>query len=136
MTKRSLAYMLGVDDTCSGYYPNFQKRLRGSSFSEFYVYKDGFVLLDNGEIREPSVYVFKDYFRKIKGIGHTVFGAHTYDGEYQIFLNKNSALEYATKKQEEFLERKKEELDKKEKKELKLLVELAEKYNYKLIENK
>ena len=133
MTIDRLAYMLGVDWGGCGCFNVFREKMNIHKQPEYFVYREGFALTKSGKIKEPSIYKFDRYFTKVKGTGHTEFGARTYDNEYQIFLTRESALEYANIKQKQFFYQKEQDDAKNIQKELKLLRELAEKYNFILI---
>lgn len=131
MTIAKYANTLGIDWSKYGCFNELREKIKIHGKSEYYVYREGYVISNNGKIKEPSIYIFDRYFKKIKGTGHSEFGARPYDDEYQIFLDKESALEYASYKQKEFMIRK----ESNKKKELELLIELAKKYGYTLIKN-
>ena len=93
------AHTLGVDWRECGCANVLREKMKTHKQPEYYIYREGYVLNKSGKIKEPSIYKFDRYFTKIKGSGHTEFGARTYDNEYQIFLTLESALEYANIKQ-------------------------------------
>ena len=124
------ANTLGVKWGECGCFNVFEEKMKSHKQPEYYVYREGYVLNKSGKIKEPSIYKFDRYFTKVKGSGHTDFGARTYDDEYQIFLTRESALEYANIKQKQFFYQKEQDDIKKTQEELELLKELAEKYNF------
>lgn len=73
-----------------------------SSFNKIFVYRKGYEITSKGKVKQPSEYkVFKDEdygylsFEKISGSGHKELIGKVYDSEYEFFLTKESALEYA-----------------------------------------
>lgn len=127
-----LAYMHGIDYTECGCYTKLRDKLQSLRNKEYFVYREGYVIV-NGKIKEPTLYNFDKYFNKVKGTGHSELGGRTYDYEYEIFLSKESALEYANNKLIEFLEQKKINDKKQEELDLKKLHDLAKKFDYILI---
>jgi len=76
----------------------------------FYAYRNGYFLNKNMSIRKPSVYIFdSNYFIKQKGVGHRELGGRIYDGEYQIFITEEDAIEYAYEIQKKSIEVKENE---------------------------
>ena len=128
-----VANMLGVDWSKCGCMNELREKMKTHSQPEYFVYRGRYVLTSSGKIKEPSIYKFDYRFKKVKGSGHSEFGAMIYDDEYQIFLTKESALEYALKQQKVHFERKEQGEIKKTQEELELLHTLAEKYEYNLI---
>lgn len=128
--------MLGIDDWYKyGCGSEFRKRIKKLNQTEYYVYRENYVCTKSGEIKEPSIYIFDNYFIKVKGTGHAEFGQHIHDEEYEIFLTRETALEYALKEQKKFFERKEQDNIKKIENEITQLHSLAEKYGYTLIKN-
>lgn len=129
------ANMLGVEWYVGKFLDKFREKIALRKEKRFFVYREGYALDKSGKIKEPSIYRFDRYFKKESGTGHSEFGSYGHDTEYEIFLTRESALEYANQVQKLFFEQKERDDIKKTQDELKLLRELAEKYNYTLIEN-
>ena len=128
-----LAYMYGIDYNKFGCFEELREKLQSLRNKEYFVYREGFVISKQGRIKEPSIYKFERYFTKVQGAGHSEFGARTYDHEYEIFLTKESASEYANIKLEQYLYQKRINEQRQNEQELKMLNDLAEKFGYILI---
>ena len=130
-----LAYMYGIDYTECGCYDKLRDKLQSLRNKEYFAYREGYVIAEtqNGKIKEPTIYKFDRDFIKESGTGHSILGGRTYDYEYEIFLTKESALEYANNKLIEFKEQKKIDDQKQEELDLKKLHDLAKKFDYILI---
>lgn len=129
------ANMLGIDWDTYGCFNILREKMDKRKQQEYFVYREDYVLTGAGKIKEPSIYKFDRYFTKVKGSGHSEFGAWAHDSEYEIFLTRESALEYATQVQKEFFKQKEQDEIKKTQEEIELLHALAEKFNYTLIKN-
>lgn len=130
-----LAYMYGIDYNEYGCYDKLRDKLQSLRNKTYFAYREGYVLTEteNCKIKEPAIYKFDEYFKRVEGTGHSTLGGRTYDYEYEIFLSKESALEYANNKLIEFLEQKKINDKKQEELDLKKLHYLAKKFDYILI---
>lgn len=133
MKINKFANTLGVDWTLCGCANELREKMKTHKQPEYFVYREGYVLDKSGKIKEPSIYKFDRCFTKVKGTGHAEFGAKTYDDEYQIFLTRESAIDYANIKQKQFFFEKEQDDYRKIKEELELLQALAVKHNFILI---
>jgi hypothetical protein len=109
MTIEEFAHMLGVDWTKCGCANDLRDKMKTHNQPEYYVYREGYVLTSSGKIKEPSIYNFGYRFEKVKGTGHSQICGMIWDNQYQIFLTKESALEYANIKQKQFFYQKEQD---------------------------
>ena len=121
-----------VNHRACGAFNELRDKIKIHGKSQYYVYREGYVISKDGKIKEPSIYIFDRYFKKIKGSGHSELGVYQHDNEYQIFLSKESALEYAKKQQDLYFIEKEKKIIEEQEKELLMLNKLAKKHGYKL----